>query len=556
MQNEKELLEEIKLLKEKLKKVKSKKYGLVWEEKSEAVIELCKTKFPVFTEEEKKEVSTDKNKPVNVLIEGDNYHALSVLNYTHQGKIDVIYIDPPYNTGAKNWKYNNDFVDKDDAYRHSKWLSMMHQRLLLAKNLLKKDGVLICAIDDNEQAHLSTLLEEIFQAFEQHTITVVHNPKGVQGTNFSYTHEYAIFVIPKYKKIIIDKDLAEEEMYVSNLRNWGNESLRTDAKNCFYPIIIKKDKVIGFGDVAPNDYHPKASNEFKKDGTVYIWPIDSKGIERKWRYARQSVEEIKDILILKTTSNEVQVLIAKDYGVYKTVWLDKRYDASEYGTKLLRKILPNCDFDFPKSLYTTYDCLYAVIGNRPNAIVLDFFAGSGTTGHAVLELNKMDNGKRQFILSTNNENDIATKVCYPRISKVIEGYKVKDGEEVKGFGGNLKYYKTDFVDAEPTDQNKKKLVDKSTEMLCLKEDCFSEVKKTKAYSIFSNNHDKYLGIIYDDAGIVPFKKEAEKMGKKLIVYVFSLDDSAREEEFEDIKDLVELKPIPAVILNVYKRIFK
>ena len=466
----------------------------------------------------------------------------------------MIYIDPPYNTGAKNWKYNNNYVDKEDAYRHSKWLSMMQHRLSLAKTLLKKNGALICAIDDNEQAHLATLLEEIYSAFEQHTVTIVHNPKGVQGTNFSYTHEYAIFVIPKNKKTILDRNLSESEMYVSNLRNWGNESLRTDAKNCFYPIIIKDGKVVGFGDVAPQSFHPKSSNEKGPDGAIYVWPIDNKGIERKWRYARQSVEEIKDILQLKVTKKETQILIAKDYGTYKTVWLDKRYDASEYGTKLLRQILPGCDFDFPKSLYTVYDCLYAVVGNRPNSIVLDFFAGSGTTGHAVMMLNKKDGGKRQFILCTNNENNIAEEVTYPRISQVIKG--VKDLEDITGMPANFRYFKTNFIDAEPTDRNKKKLVDKSTEMLCLKEDCFVKVSEGDSYKIFKNNEERYLGIIYDDIGIKLFKKEAEKLGKKFTVYVFSLDESAREDEFEDIKKLVELKPVPIAIFNLYKRIFR
>ena len=192
-----------------------------------------------------------------------------------------------------------------------------------------------------------------------------------------------------------------------------------------------------------------------------------------------------------------------------------------------------------------------------DAIILDFFAGSGTTGHAVLDLNKEDKGNREFILCTNNENNICTEVCYPRVKKVIQSLvKESNGKLIKNMPGNLKYFKTDFVDAEPTDRNKRRLVNKSTEMLCLKEECFDELKKGHEFKIFKNSQEKYLGIIYDDEGIDEFKKEAKKLKKKFIVYVFSLDDSAREEEFEDVTNLVELRPIPAVILNVYKRIFK
>ncbi len=433
-----DLQKELTDLKSQIRKLKKNNLGLVFEDKQEDVVEQSKTQVPVLKEVIKNRLDLDEAYPNNLMIEGDNYLALSVLNYTHKKNIDLIYIDPPYNTGAKNWKYNNDYVDKDDEYRHSKWLSFMRHRLNLAKNLLKDDGVLICAIDDNEQAHLGVLIEQLFPAHEQYAITIIHNPKGVQGTNFSYTHEYAIFVVPKNNKVIGDRSLSEDEIYVSNLRNWGNESERTDAKNCFYPIILKNKKIIGFGGVAPDKFHPKSANEKQKDGSIYVWPIDEKGIERKWRYARQSIDEIKDILQIKESRGGVfQIMIAKDYGTYKTVWTDKKYDASEYGTKLLREILPKCDFDFPKSLYTVYDCLFAVVGTRPYANILDFFAGSGTTGHAVLEMNKIDGGNRKFILCTNNENNnggkggIADSVCYPRIKAVIKGYKNKKGEKNK-----------------------------------------------------------------------------------------------------------------------------
>jgi adenine-specific DNA-methyltransferase len=542
-----ELIEEIHKLE------KRKKYGLVWEDKPEQVALLCKEKLPVLTEDKNKEIETDKKKPINILIEGDNYHALSVLNYTHKGKIDVIYIDPPFNTGATNWKYNNDYVEKDDAFRHSKWLSLMDKRLKLAKPLLKKNGVLICAIDENELWHLGTLLEEIYSGHEVHLVTIVHNPRGVQGKNFSYINEFAYFVIPRGEKIIGHRKLSEDEIYWSNLRNWGGESLRTDARNCFYPVIIKNNKIIGFGDVPKNDFHPKNQTE-EKNGLFYVWPIDVQDVERKWRYARQSVESVLNILRIKKSKDRIEIEIGKDFGTVRTVWQDPKYDAAEYGTKLVHALVPNKHFDFPKSVYNVYDCLSPIIKERKNAIVLDFFAGSGTTAHAVIMLNKEDEHNRKFILCTNNENGIAENICYPRIKKVIAGHK--DHPSITKISSNLKYFKTDFVDAQPTDRNKRKLVDKSTEMLCLKEDCFEEVKKSRDFRLFTNNQGKHLGIIYDDDGIEPFKKEARKLKEKFIVYVFSLDESAREEEFEDITDLVELKPIPAVILNVYKRIFK
>ena len=228
------------LIAEVMRLRKRKKYGLVWEDKPEDISELCKTKLPVLAESTDKEVSFNTSTPTNILIEGENYHALSVLNYTHKGKIDVIYIDPPYNTGAKDWKYNNNYVDINDSYRHSKWLSMMSKRLQLAKNLLTHDGVLICAIDDNEFHHLGTLLEEIFWGWEIHCVTIVHNPRGIQGANFSYTHEYAYFVFRKNQKVIGHRKINREDIDWRNLRANGGESLRTGARNCFYPILVKE----------------------------------------------------------------------------------------------------------------------------------------------------------------------------------------------------------------------------------------------------------------------------------------------------------------------------
>lgn len=551
-------------LEAQIRKLKKNNLGLVFEDKKEDVVEQSKIKVPVLKEVLKNRLNSDDAYPNNLMIEGDNYLALSVLSYTHKKNIDLIYIDPPYNTGAKNWKYNNDYVDKDDEYRHSKWLSFMRHRLNLAKNLLKDDGVLICAIDDNEQAHLGVLIEQLFPAHEQHAITIIHNPKGVQGTNFSYTHEYAIFVAPKNKKAIGDRSLTEEEIYVSNLRNWGNESERTDAKNCFYPIILKGGKIIGFGDVASNEFHPKSANEKQKDGSIYIWPIDEKGVERKWRYARQSVEEIKDILQIKESRGGiVQIMIAKDYGTYKTVWTDKKYDASEYGTKLLREILPKCDFDFPKSLYTVYDCLFAVVGSRPNANVLDFFAGSGTTGHAVLEMNKIDGGNRKFILCTNNENNnggnggIAESVCYPRIKAVINGYKNKKNERVAGIPSNLFYYQTDLVDIEQIhkvpDEAKIRITYEAGEMIGVREDTLNEIEKNDWWQIFEGN-GKLTAIYFkeDKTKLGELIAKLEKKNLPTALYIFSWGKNEYKGEYSSAN--IRVEDIPEPIIEVYKEI--
>src|SRR3990167_2444479 len=562
---EKDLQKEIVALKSEIRRLKKNYLGLVFEDKPEDIMTQCRENVPVLKEVKARRIISDDQNPNNLLIEGDNYHSLSVLNYTHKKNIDLIYIDPPYNTGANNWKYNNDYVDKEDEYRHSKWLSLIRHRLNLAKNLLKDDGVLICAIDDNEQAHISVLIESIFSAHEQHAITIVHNPKGVQGKNFSYTHEYAIFVVPKDKKIIGDRSLTEEEIYVSNLRNWGNESERTDAKNCFYPIIILNNKIVGFGGVSPDNFHPKSANEKQKDGTVHVYPIDEKGIERKWRYARQSVEEIKDILQIKESRGDlVQIMIAKDYGTYKTVWTDKKYDASEYGTKLLRKIIPNCDFDFPKSLYTVYDCLFAVVGNRPQANILDFFAGSGTTGHAVLEMNKVDGGKRKFILCTNNENNngngtggIAESVCYPRIKNVIKGYKDKKNEKVAGLGGNLFYYKTDLVNIEKIhkipDEAKIRVTYEAGEMIAVREDTLNEVEKNEWWQIFEGK-GRITAIYFkeDKSKLGELIEKLEKKNAPVALYIFSWGKNEYKGEYSSVN--IRVEDIPEPILEVYKEI--
>ena len=349
------------------------------------------------------------------LIKGNNLLTLHSLKHAFAQRVDVIYIDPPFNPESKanTFCYNNSF-------NRSTWLTFMSNRLAVAKELLAPTGALIVAIDDNEQVHLGVLLKEMFRDHDIHCITIVHNPRGVQGTNFSATNEFAFFVIPKGQKTIIDRKISDEEIEWAPLRNWGTESLRADAKNCFYPIIIRDGQVVGFGEVCPDEVHPKPNVRHGKD--IWVYPIDSKQIERKWRYARQSVEAIRDLLRVKQTAHGYDIELGKDFGTYRTVWQDPRYDSNKYGTQLVKELVPGCHFDFPKSIWNVYDCLYAVVGKNKNAIVLDFFGGSGTTAHAVLELNKADAGARRFILS--EQMDYVENVTLKRIHNVIK----RDGQ--------------------------------------------------------------------------------------------------------------------------------
>jgi hypothetical protein len=393
-------------------------YEFTWVGKKAAIVEahkpIRKTLRPC------KEESKDWDKTENLYIEGDNLEVLKLLQESYLNKVKMIYIDPPYNTG-KNYIYRNDFsVDSDEydekaglidedgarlvsnpigsARYHSVWLSMMYQRLLLARNLLTDDGVLVCAIDENELFSLGMILKGIFGEgiYDHVCVSVVHNPRGQQGKNFSYTNEYAIFVFPKAIKAIADKRINDEDVSWSPLRNWGSESERADAKNCFYPVIVQNDKIIGFGDVSPDDYHP---TQTVKDGDIYyVYPIDRQGIERKWRYARQTVESIWGMLRPKKISGGYDIELGKTFGVQKTIWDEKKYDANEYGSKIVSSLVPGGGFSFPKSLYTVYDSVYAATAYDKEAIVMDFFSGSGTTAHAVMKLNAEDGGHRKFIM--------------------------------------------------------------------------------------------------------------------------------------------------------------
>ena len=282
--------------------------------------------------------------------------------------------------------------------------------------------------------------------------------------------------------------------------------------------------------------------------------------KKKWRRANNTAKKDLHLINAKEKNGNIQIHIKKTKGKYKTVWFDKKFDATTNGTGLLKRILgKNNNFPFPKSLYTVKECLEATCKNNRNAIVLDFFAGSGTTGHAVLELNKEDNGNRQFILCTNNENNICEEITYPRVKNVIKGYQFQEKKRdilEQGLGGNLRYFKADFIDynAYVTDGLKMKITKNATEILCVKENAFEKIKDNKMFKIFKSNKN-YIGILFKDTYLNKFKEEIKKIDKSTSIYVFSLfGEGAFEGQFNHFKN-VKIIPVPEAILKVYIKIF-
>jgi adenine-specific DNA-methyltransferase len=536
---------EIERLKKELKK--KKKYGLIWEEKPEEVVEMCKKKLPVLKEIKNKEIITDKDKPVNLLIEGDNYHALSVLNYTHAKKVDVIYIDPPYNTGNKDFIFNDHYIDKEDAYRHSKWLSFMEKRLKLAKNLLKDTGVIFISIDDNEVAQLKMLMDhpDLFRENNLESIICWRRRTNQPNDKSKMIAKVAEFLLvyAKNSNILKEKKLFNTiplgEMRASSYSNpdndprgpWSTTPWRASRGQGGTKYRIKTPTGKIYDEVWLGTR--ETFGKLLKDKRI-IFPNGGNGKPRKKVFLRERQRE---------GQSAINFWYSKEYG-------DNLSASSELNNLFGGERV----FDNPKPVNLMKMILR--IKTNKNSLVLDFMAGTGTMGQAVLELNKEDGGNRQFILCTNNENNICTDVCYPRIKKVIEGYKNLKSEEVEGLGGNLKYFKTDFVDYdEPTDKNKIKLTKQVTEMLCVKEGTFEEVLDQKDFKVFKNaNH--YTGIIFDQVAIPTFKKAIKNIKGKFSIYVFSLGDETFDDEFKDIKQKVKLSPIPEAILRVYRRIFK
>ena len=539
MQNfsKEELILQIKDLQEQLQKIKKqKKYGIVWEEKAE---DIDKNKLPMLEEEVDLRIENDKNKPQNLIIEWDNFHVLSVLQNTHKSKIDVIYIDPPYNTGNKDFIYNDDYVDKEDTYRHSKWLSFMQKRLELAKNLLKDDGVIFISIDDNEFAQLKLLCDEIFgeKNFIANIIWKKTENIKMDSQFLSINTEY-ILLYKQIERKNLNKQLSGMERY--NLK---------DDKGIYY--LRKLDS---------------KSSSYSK-WMDYVIEYEWKKYYAGWSYEnflkRQEKPKAKDSTWLWSKSKFEEWLknweiVIKNWNIYNKVrydWIAKKPYISIFNERI---------FDHPKPQELLMYLLE--ISSQPNSIILDFFAWSGTTGHAVMELNKEDGWNRQFILCSNRENtkenpekNICRDITYERNKRVIEGYTNAKWEQIKGLGGNLRYYKTTFINKNPSiDDLRYSFIHKCDDLLCIKENTFTKVsfgEEIEEIKIFHNkNH--FTVILYDMLYFAKAKEILELFpDKEISFYAFSMSKTMITEEIAHIWKNIVLENIPDEILETYEKIF-
>ncbi len=532
-----------------------KKYGLVWEDKPEDAERRMLTELPVLEEVPERAIISDApDAPNHILIEGDNLEALTALSYTHSGKIDVIYIDPPYNTGNKDFVYNDSFVDKEDGYRHSKWLSFMSKRLKIAKGLLSEKGVIFISIDDNEQAQLKMLCDEIFGAnnfigmITRATGTTTGQDTGSLGKACDYVliysklDGYQINGIPLSEKDLARYSLKDEKgnFSILQLRRTGGEDRREDRPTMFFAIK------------AP-------------DGTD-VFPYGPAGYESRWRVGPQKVKQMvkEDMLYFKKDKDGKWKVYYKFYSDNKTKRPSNLWTEIEGNKKAqieLKSILPEAKFETPKPLDLVGKVLHVTTNKK--SLILDFFAGSGTTLHATMQLNSEDGGHRQCILVTNNENGICENVTYERNRRVIQGYTTPKGEEVPGLTHNsLRYYKTKFLPRKQTVKNKRALVEASTDLLCIKNNVYREQThfagkrlKTSCARYFDDGKTKML-VIYNELTVDAFADTIYKMDVegKILIYVFSATRYAYDDNFEDVLDKVELCALPAAIYDAYKNI--
>lgn len=546
-----------------------KKYGLVWEDKPEIVEERLREELPVLTEvKERAIISDDPDAPNHILIEGDNLEALTALSYTHSGKIDVIYIDPPYNTGNKDFVYNDSFVDSEDSFRHSKWLSFMNKRLKIAKQLLSDKGVIFISIDDNEQAQLKLLCDEIFGAANYISSIPWHSRQSLQNdTDLSINHEYILTVAKSRRQ-------SNRRLKKANASSWYEQS-----GFVFYPIDVDSDKYsnpdndprgpwkadpMDAPHVRPNLTYPITNP------TTGVQHLPPRG--RHWRISPEKfASALADNRILfgknGTSRPQLKVFLNEqvEFGSIAHSWFEaEQYGTATHGSKELQSLFGGDKvFTSPKPTLLISNLLKLVSTPSRPIIILDFFAGSGTTLHATMQLNAEDGGHRKCILVTNNENHICEEVTYERNKRVINGYTTPKGEDIPGLTANtLRYYKTDFVGRDRTSRNMRQLVYAATDMLCIKEDIYREVKtfgslklKASVSRYFEENNRRML-VIYNELAVPTFAEEISKMNidGKVLIYVFAPGNYAYDDEFMAVSGKVELCALPAAIYNAYQKV--
>lgn len=519
---------------------KQKKYGLVWEDKPEDVEERLREELPVLVEDISKAIiSTEADAPNHILIEGDNLETLTALAYTHEGKIDVIYIDPPYNTGNNDFVYNDKFVDKEDSYRHSKWLSFMAKRLCIAKQLLSDKGVIFISIDDNEQAQLKLLCDEIFgeNNFIASCVRKRRDSQANLSHNISPIHEYVFIFCKRYDDllnkipaIIDDKDYRNPD---NDPRGPYKTMPCTNKGGAVYSVTTPTGRII-----TEEWRFKKETYDALLEDNRLVFP---RGGEGKPRYK----------LFLRDKKNE---------GVLANTWLSE-IASNQQGTIELKDIFDELPFNNPKPIGLLKFLL--ILGSQTNSTILDFFAGSGTTLHATMQLNAEDGGHRKCILVTNNENNICEEVTYERNKRVIKGYTTPKGEEVAGLAGNtLRYYRTSFVGRNRSIKNMRQLMNLSTDMLCIKEDLYMEQPKFGEQPTYKNvfryfdNSKKRMMIIYREEAVQQLVELIQKTDYegKMLVYVFSPSEDPWEGEFDEVQDRVQFCALPQAIYNAYRRI--
>ena len=426
------------------KELVSKRYGLVWEEHEEAVDVMMRENIPVFTEVKEREISLTEGEEYNFLLEGDNLHSLHLLEKTHRGKVDVIYIDPPYNTGNKDFIYDDIYIVKEDGYSHSKWLSFIHKRLSIAKHLLAADGLIFISISDIEQANLRLLCNEIFGEHNFVANLVWANKEGGGSSDsklFRIKHEYIL---------VYSKDITKIEIAGVNISNEDRYKCRDEYEAIRGRYYLQK---LGMGSI---QYSESLDYPIETPEHTYVTPKDNNnGRKACWRWSREKYAwGIKnDFIEIKKDSKGVWTVYTKQYlncdndgniikRTNRPMGIIEEFSSTQ-GAKTIKQILGDGVFSYPKDVNLIKWLLQRVINK--NAIVLDFFAGSGTTAQAVLELNDEDGGKRRLILCTNNENKICEEITYERIKTVITGARGNGSNYSEGIPANLKYYRTDFV---------------------------------------------------------------------------------------------------------------